>query len=292
MIEYDTAWPRALHTYLQSHYGQCTAVLPLRGLSHNRIWDATFSTTRLVIKATPHASEECFYQIAAPWLAPAVPVLDWSHAEAALHWLVLEHIPHPLPRERWLADSAALAILHRLHHADLPPMSIPLFQPAWSDAMTEHALAYLSPADQLNLRPRLRSIQRQAQPLFHPHGWISGDPNPRNWGMRSNSAVVLFDWERLGRGTPALDLAITIPGLGDWAAFALVAERYLAIADDVPPHASAISQLTREIALAKVWNVIEFLSHATLGRLADASGLPSLLQRLPRWIEQVGIWTA
>jgi len=286
-MEYDTTWPRALRSYLQSHYGQCTTLLPLRGLSHNQIWDVTFPTTRLVIKATPHASEERFYQIVAPGLGPAVPVLKWSHTETALHWLVLEHIPHPLPRERWLADPAALAILYRLHHADLPPISVPLFHPAWSDAMTEHALAYLSSADQMNLRSHLRSIQDQAQPLFHPHCWISGDPNPRNWGMRSNGAVVLYDWERLGRGTPALDLAITIPGLGDWPAFALVAKRYLAIADDPHIHAHSILQLTREIALAKVWNVVEFLSHAATGQLADPSGLPSLIQRLPPWIEQV-----
>lgn len=291
-MDYDITWPPALRSYLQSNYGQCTTHLSLRGLSHNQVWDVTFSTTRLVIKATSQASEERFYQIVAPCLEPAVPVLEWSHSEAALHWLVLEYIPHPLPRERWLADPAALAILYRLHHADLPPVSAALFQPAWSDAMTEHALAYLSSADQLNLRSQLQALQHQAQPLFHPHCWISGDPNPRNWGIRSNGTVVLYDWERFGRGTPALDLAITIPGLGDWSAFALVAKHYLAIADDPPTHAPAILQLTRDIALAKVWNAIEFLSHAATGQVADMSGLPALIQQLPRWIEQVSTWTA
>jgi aminoglycoside phosphotransferase (APT) family kinase protein len=247
----------------------------------------TFPTTRLVIKATPHASEGRFYQLGARCLAPAVPVLEWAHTEAALDWLVLEHIPHPLPRERWLADPAVLAILYRLHHAELPTIAVPLFQPAWSEAMTEQALAYFSSTDQRHLRSHLCSIQHQAQPLFHPHCLISGDPNPRNWGLRSNGTVVLYDWERWGRGTPALDLAITIPGLGDWSAFARVSKQYLAMAPDLHSHASAILQLTRDIALAKVWNAIEFLSHAALGQLADTSGLPSLIQQLPRWIEQV-----
>jgi len=290
-LEYDTTWPSALRTYLQSHYGQLTTLLPLRGLSHNQIWDVTFPTTRLVIKATPHTSEVRFYQIAAPCLESAVPCLEWSHTDADMHWLVLEHL-QPLPRERWLADPAALAILHRLHHCDLPPLSIPLFHPSWSDAMTDRALEYFSPADRLNLRTHLRLIQHQVQPLFRPHCWISGDPNPRNWGMRNNGDVVLYDWERLGRGTPAIDLAITVPGLGDWPAFAHVAEGYLAAADDPQTQTHHIPQLTREIALAKVWNAMEFLSHAAMGQVADTSGLPSLIQQLPRWIEQVSTWTA
>jgi hypothetical protein len=100
---------------------------------------------------------------------------------------------------------------------------------------------------------------------------------------------MLYDWERLGQATAAIDLAITIPGLSDWQAFGQVATQYLA-AHDAPQ--SAVHQLTYEIALAKVWNVTEFLSLAALGQVADTSGVPSLVQRLPAWLVQVARWTA
>ncbi len=60
----------------------------------------------------------------------------------------------------------------------------------------------------------LEQPQREHAAISEPWCWISGDPNPRNWGLRADGTPVLFDWELFGPGTPATDLAIIVPGLG------------------------------------------------------------------------------
>ncbi|MDQ0220379.1 hypothetical protein ELQ35_19985 [Peribacillus cavernae] len=66
----------------------------------------------------------------------------------------------------------------------------------------------------LELTDILSFLQEQAKVLFRPLCCISGDPNPTNWGVRNNGDLVLFDFERIGYGNPAIDLAITMPGFG------------------------------------------------------------------------------
>ena len=70
-------------------------------------------------------------------------------------------------------------------------------------------------------------MEQASQHLFRPVCAISGDPNPVNWGLRDDGTLALFDWERFGRCSPALDLAITVPGLGDETAYRAVATSYL-----------------------------------------------------------------
>jgi len=102
--------------------------------------------------------------------------------------------------------------------------------------------------------------------------------------------LEIGDWERLGRGTPAIDLAITIPGLGDWPAFEQVAEKYLLVGNGRYMDVQGLRSFTREIALAKVWNVIEFLSMAATGQVGRTSGVQSVVQRVPGWLEWVVGW--
>jgi hypothetical protein len=285
------AWPSALRSYLNDHNGAPTTLRRLYGLSHNKVWEAAFPAARFVIKATENPVEPYAYQYLAPFLGDAIPRLEWSHTEAAEHWLVLEYIPNPLPRERWLADPAVLEILHRLHQIELPLAEQRLFRPGWSDETTARVLGSFLADRRPLLETQLHRLQQAAQPLFQPVCAISGDPNPRNWGVRDDGTLVLFDLERLGHGAPGLDLAITVPGLGDQTAFTTVAEGYLRYSDR-PNVPSQLQQLTREIALAKTWSVIEFLDHVAIGRAADTGMLPALLERLPPWIAQIIEWTA
>src|SRR5579883_2966731 len=65
-------------------------------------------------------------------------------------------------------------------------------------------------------------VKRSMQPresIFYTKVAPTGDPNPTNWGLRADGTIVLYDWERFGQATPAIDLAITVPGLGDRAVF-------------------------------------------------------------------------
>lgn len=157
-----------------------------------------------------------FYKSVAPRVRAAgvgVPDLLWSMDMGDASWIVLEDIPASLPRERWLADPAVMAALRRLHESELPPFDLPaIFRPKWPDAMTDEALAAFPAPRRVELKPILKRNQREAAGLFTARVPISGDPNPTNWGLRDDGTVVLYDWERYSQATPAIDLAITIPG--------------------------------------------------------------------------------
>lgn len=264
-------FPPAIQDFLQIAYGVPSAITPMYGLSHNRIWRVCFGETCFVVKALAASTESAFYQHVAPALAGvSTPKLKTAIHADDTDWLVLEYIPEKLPRSRWLADPTVITTLYQLHHSPTQPTPDwpALFQPTWHDAMTSAALTFFAAEN----RPVLTGLQAEAQPLFEPHVWISGDPNPNNWGIRADGTVVLYDWERFGRGTPALDLAITIPGLGSTDAFRAVAAQY------------GDPTLARQIALAKLWSVIEFLAHAHHDQVADMSIIPLVVDALPELI--------
>lgn len=168
-------------------------------------------------------------------------------------------------------------MLRRLH--TVPLQSVPnlaqYVRLRWTNDLAE-TLTVRLPHD---LGQLLEDLQQRHQYLFQPTCLISGDPNPTNWAVRMDGALVLFDWERFGAGTPALDLAITVPGLGDAAAYRRVATRYLEDQHVTAP--SAEDALTHDIAVAKVWTVVEYLSEGT-GRYAD-----EVFRALPSWLEEI-----
>jgi Ser/Thr protein kinase RdoA (MazF antagonist) len=172
-----------------------------------------------------------------------------------------------------LADPDLIAVLRLLHQSALPDLPAPLapYRPTWEMATTDRALVALPalPAcDAATLMDNLGAMCDAAQPLFAPRCPLSGDPNPANWGLRDDGSLVLFDWERFCRGAPAIDLAITVPGLGDMTAFRQVAVGYSV--GQAP--SDEAEQMAREIALAKVWSVVEFLAHnAGRGERAGAT---------------------
>lgn len=199
--------------------------------------------------------------------------------------MVSEFIPQPFPSERWLADADVLGLLYRLHHSQTVSVAgVQWFTPVWDGVTTEEALSHFANDAAANLRLMLTALQEEAQPLFAPDHWISGDPNPMNWGLREDGGIVLFDWERFGFGTAPLDLAITIPGMGDAQAFQATAAVYLASEEPSP---AEISGLAKRIALAKVWNVVEFLSMTRRGQVGDPRIVPRLLDLFPDWLVKV-----
>ena len=151
--------------------------------------------------------------------------------------------------------------------------------------MTNKALLLLPSSAVKRLLPLLRRAQEQSQSLFNPSGLISGDTNPANWGLRRDETLVLYDWERFGFGKPALDLAITIPWLGNQPTFELVARTYLQEGS-----ARAIQALSQEIASAKVWTVVEFMAEYADGAAQINKGhIEHLVQELPSWLaDEVG----
>lgn len=278
-------WPQRVRSTISAMFGVPNAIEPLHGLSGASVWRVTFAEQRVIVKRTHSRREADVYRLLAPHLAEqgvTCPALLWSGQDDDTHWLLLEEIPQPLPRSRWLADRDLLGVLYRLHQSALPPVIEP-FRPDWTDAMTAQVLDLFADST-AHLQDQLVRFQTLSQPLFRVKRWISGDPNPANWGLRADGSIVLFDWERLGLGAPALDLAISVPGLGQPADFQAVAAGYLAHDSPAQPDRAAVEELAREIAIAKTWNVVEFLSMAASGDPALQSRIPALAQALPAWL--------
>lgn len=290
---FPNGWPADLCTYITETWGEPTSVTRLSGIGGPGAYRVSATRGDVIGKCDPRGREAQFYEhVAPPLRARGVPVPDlyWSGPSGAHHWLVLEAIPHPLPRSRWSGDAGVMAALVRLHRSPLdqvhPDMN--LYRPQWTDALTEAAVSCLAPADAGPVRARLRELQERSQNLFAPTCLISGDPNPTNWGMRQDESVVLFDWERFGLGAPAIDIAITMPGLlsSDGERESQIAASYLgqlAEYGDGSPVAP-LERFVTDIRRAKLWTAVEFLSNYAEGKLPAHAQTTAewLLTELPR----------
>lgn len=167
---------------------------------------------RAAIRKGPLASAEAhFYRdlVTHPaYQGPAVPeVLGWEDDA-----ILLERIPGTLAANDTL-DRTLMEPLTLLHRSRLPVEADRLFQFRWQQDDLEPALHYFPKQQQTDLERRLKPFYAAADTLLEPQVLISGDTNHGNWGRRDSGEAVLFDWERLGRGSPAIDLAPMIPGL-------------------------------------------------------------------------------
>lgn len=275
--------PPAVRQVLQATIGEPVSHERLGGMGQGRVYHARSANRTVIVKRTG-AVEDYFYRVLVPaWpeLRRHTPRLLAAVEAEGQPWLLLEAIPNPLPQARRLADPEVLDVLRSIHTSTFPalPATLALYRPTWDMTATDRALAALPASDAATLARPLDILRRAAQPLFTPRTPLSGDPNPANWGLRDDGSLVLFDWERLCLGTPALDLAITVPGLGDPVAFRLVAAVYATDASS-----EAIEQLAREIALAKVWSAVEFLAqNAGRGERTEAT-VAWLAQHLAGWL--------
>lgn len=262
-------------------------------MSQGQVYRAHSAEGTFIIKGSPRANEALFYERIAPALRLSgvpMPALLWSFQQPAYFWIGLEDLSEAFPRSRWVADPAVMAALARLHaHPAQLPFELPeMYRPCWDDKLTAEALSLLPPEDRARLKLPVRQLQEQAQFLFEPRCLISGDPNPANWGLRQDGSLALFDWERLSYGTPALDLAITVPGLGSPQIFRQVARVYatqvLHLSREKTPEPATFAYA---IALAKVWNVLEFFSMYAREQVKDAPTLERFFQPLIELVDTI-----
>jgi hypothetical protein len=285
----DAELPAAIVQRLRHEGAEPLTIARLGGMSQGRVYRVNTAHRSLIIKRTAGPTESTFYrQIVTHWPEQTrhTPALPWALESDGVCWLALEDIPHPLPPHR-LADPDLLMILHRLHRCTFPAgaETALAYRPVWSATLTDRALRALASDRTARLGQRLTRWREAAPTLFIRQGPISGDPNPANWGVRDDDTLVLFDWERLCLGTPAIDLAITVPGLGGTADYRQVAARYLAL--DQKQHQGAIADLERAIALAKVWSVVEFLAHNTDATERTAATIDWLKRDFEGWFERL-----
>lgn len=258
--------PDAVAAVVAHAVGRPSSRTTLGGLSGSDVERVDGPSGAVVVKRAG-GREVAFYADVAPWLRDPVRVPRASWAQDG--WLVLEHVPEALPRSRWLADPDVLALLVALHRSDPFALADP-FVPAWPDGLTVRALARL-PA---SARPPLERAREVALASWHGTALVSGDTNPRNWRLRSDGSVVLLDWERVGFASPAVDLAVTVPGLGTPDDFAAVSAGY--------ERAGGTQVPVEALVAVKAWTAVELLAQPRTAALAPVQD--HLVDALPTWL--------
>lgn len=211
------------------------------------------------------------------------------------HWILLEYLRDAFPRERWGNDAQQLRLLFRLHHATWRyrrPVVQHHYLPQWTEAMTEATMDWFARSvDATNLRGLLQEARLRFEEVPKEDCCISGDTNPTNWRMREDGELVLLDWERFGYGTPAIDLAVLIPGNGrtDASLEQALAQQYLR-----HWHKSDLDfaydeeTLVKQILLAKLFTMVEFVAKASLQPDRSPFEIVNFcIQRIPAQVKKI-----
>lgn len=228
-------FPKSIQQLLIDSYGKPLLINKLNGIkAEGGCYRIGFSNHSIIVKEMAKPQEYLFYNKCSPSLKEFrknIPSLYWSYKEEDKYWIVIEDIPYALPKERWQADEEVLGALF-LFHKETWAKSL-LFEnfyiSKWNHRLTENVLALYSDKVGSHLQPLFSKAQEDSQQLFKRYCWINADTNPTNWGVRKDGSVVLFDWERISCGSPAIDLSIIIPGLGapDNSIELSIAKKYL-----------------------------------------------------------------
>jgi len=222
--------------------------------------------------------EYSFYQHAAKSLAQVdIVTPKLLFADPSLRKLRLEYIPHQVGQDAVAGDDV-LSILSRLHC--YPPDSSWVYHNhTWSESALEKSLTLLALPERS--AQQLQHFQQASDALFSGQCLISGDSNAGNWGKRDDGDLVLFDWERFSIGSPAIDLAPLIKGMGSIQKFIEFSERYNCISCHSKPN-----DLAKEIAIAKAWIVTEVVVLLNERQKSDFHFyLNWYRENLPTWLD-------
>lgn len=219
-----------------------------------------------------------FYEHAAEPLSGVVESPRLFNADPHRRSLTLEYVPHKISQDE-VAGNDILKRLSRLHDYPADPAWI-YHTHTWSESALEKSLSLL----ELPVRAerQMRCFQQGSSVLFSQECLISGDTNAGNWGRRENGDTILFDWERFGTGSPAIDLAPLVKGMGSKQSLFQLAERYRVFATH-----SVAGRLAREIALAKAWIVTEVVLLLHERKKSDFKlYLSWYREHLPGWLDE------
>jgi hypothetical protein len=272
--------PNQVMQELTRRYREPPSLTRLSTMSRNLLWLAQFSSTKVVVKSSDNRVEADFFHITATelrGLGVQIPELIFSTTVEGRSWLVIEWV-----ESRWPGD-AALPIMAALHRVRNVPCG-ETYRPVWTEHMDKAAQRALGLPD--SWTERISIIRKMSSFIFEPVSPCSGDPNPTNWGVRSDGAVVLYDWERFCFAHPAVDLSILVPGLGDITSYERIAQRYL-LACDASFRVASSDELTRSIALTKIWTVVELLWNWSEGRAPGLGNAQFLRDSAVSWIDAI-----
>lgn len=259
-------FPYAIENFLLKTYGHWTKVEELNGVNKGKgiscfrlfIGDKSF-----IVKKAKEKREYDVYNSLSHFFKEReilIPFVYYTYKEKEDYWLVIEDVSGHFPKERWTGDREQIKLLFNLHfntwnktlNIDKP------FDFSWDKKLIKNSLS-LFPSGVEGVIERLHS---KSETIFSPFCCISGDPNPTNWGIRNNNELVLFDWERIGYASPAIDLAITMPGLGtiDKSLEFNIASTYISFwKNSSVEFLYSVQELTEQIVMAKMWSALDFL---------------------------------
>lgn len=202
-----------------------------------------------VLKQGASDVEINFYQSAAPNLAgvniPNLVKLDGRN-------LFIERIPNSISLNKLQSNPKVCEQLASLHRSQYVP-SFPVKKHEWTNVATTEALSILDLPE--SAQSSIKLMQSLSSCIFECSGLISGDTNDGNWGTRANGELVLFDWERFGHGSPAIDLAPLVSGLGAVSEYELIIWQYSQYNSSLPE-----AELMKDLIIAKCWIIIEVVN--------------------------------
>lgn len=257
--------PISLQEFLISHHVDIDHIEELSGVDEG----SAVSSFRVKSVARTYILKNCqrrefgTYTRLSPFFQShqiGIPSLYFACKENRGYWVVIENIPLPFPKERWKADPEQLKKLYLLH-ANSIKNNLHITDPyclRWDESVLNKVREILSQQSFNDLG----KLSSEICGLLRPLCCIFGDPNPTNWGIRRDGELVIYDFERIGYGHPAIDLAITMPGLGteDGSLEHEMAERYLFYWEQdgfqAPFH---LEKLASQIHLAKIWSAVDFV---------------------------------
>ncbi|WP_051957339.1 phosphotransferase family protein [Bacillus sp. UNC322MFChir4.1] len=258
--------PEPVQQFIKKNYGNPKGINELNGVNKEKgvsCLQLLFEKTSIIIKNTAYKREyDVYNHLASSFQSKEIHIPDtyYTYEEKNTYWFVIEDIPLSFPKTRWKGDIEQIKYLFTLHfntwNQNLKINEPFIFQ--WNESLNSKALKLLP----LNLKTVIEDLRIVSKDIFFPFCCVSGDPNPTNWGIRNNNQLVLFDWERIGYGSPVIDLAIIIPGLGttNKSLEASIANTYLnfwkATSTSFPYSAS---ELIQQITLAKIWSALDFI---------------------------------
>ncbi|KAB2114765.1 phosphotransferase family protein [Vibrio alginolyticus] len=225
------------------------STLELSKMGSARVSIKTLCGVNCVLKQGASEVEIHFYQSAAPKLnginTPRLLKIDRNH-------LYIEHIPNRISLKELRTKSDLFSQLAALHCSEYTP-DFEVKKHKWTAFATDQALKILNLPDVVE--SSIKRIQSLSDSIFECKALISGDTNDGNWGTRDNGDLVLFDWERFGQGSAAIDLAPLVSGLGSIAEYNEIVTQYII-------HNPALSknELLEHLIIAKCWIVIEVVN--------------------------------
>ncbi|KXO13408.1 Protein kinase-like protein [Moritella sp. JT01] len=251
----------------------------LSQMGEAQVYLTEYQGVQCIQKINATSIEVDFYKLVAPKLRAigvGIPELFDNQGRD----LFIEYIPNPFTLTELIQTSEMYEQLLLVHNCN-EPYQMPIKQHKWEISQTDSALLALNiPKSCENL---FHYMQKKSSILFESENYISGDTNSGNWGRRNDGSIVLFDWERFGKGSPAIDLAPLVQGMGNHTEYSKIVECYL---KNNSNHDG--SELFKQLIIAKAWIVIEVVnllierSHPETSKCIDWYN-----KNIPSWLSEM-----